>query len=224
MSNSSVPVGDTGDFLQTYLNTVSGALVHSEAVTPTDQTGAPFTAANPFPVSGPLTDTQLRATAVPVSVATFDRRNNPAATLLNAQPSATTDAVIQIDGDGALEQFGYLCRATSGTAVDAASWEVTRLRRIGPESASTAAYSRSGTTVTVTLTDHNLLVGDLAYIKSATDTGLNGYQKVATVAAGSFTFTTSSTGTATGTMTVKAGNTEMRYRSGVALTALEAGW
>lgn len=111
MSNSSVPVGDTGDFLQTYLNTVNGALVHSEAVTPTDKDGVPFTSANPFPVTdsrlpaaldadgglkshiqnfpatqavtGPLTDTQLRASAVPVSGPLTDAQLRASAVTVN---------------------------------------------------------------------------------------------------------------------------------------------
>jgi hypothetical protein len=37
-----------------------------EVVTLLDQDGAPFNAGNGLPVSGPLTDTQLRASAVPV--------------------------------------------------------------------------------------------------------------------------------------------------------------
>lgn len=86
MTDSFIPVSGTDKKLQTYENTVGGELVHSEAVTPTDQTGAPFTASNRFPVDAPLpsgaataanqqtnalTDAQLRATAVPVSNATL---------------------------------------------------------------------------------------------------------------------------------------------------------
>jgi hypothetical protein len=41
--------------LQTYENTVSGQDVHSEAVTPTDATGVPYSASNPFPVTVPGT-------------------------------------------------------------------------------------------------------------------------------------------------------------------------
>lgn len=91
MADSSIPVGTTGKSLQTYENNVGGADVHSEAVTPTDQNGVPFTTSNRFPVdatfsggtvdqgapnaggvdawpvTGPLTNTELRATPVPVS-------------------------------------------------------------------------------------------------------------------------------------------------------------
>lgn len=50
--------------MQTYENTISGSAVEAEAVVLVDSTGAPITS---LPVTGPLTDTQLRATAVPVS-------------------------------------------------------------------------------------------------------------------------------------------------------------
>lgn len=48
MADSSLPVGTTGEKLQTYENTVSGQEVHSEAQTPVDRTGAPFTGSNRF--------------------------------------------------------------------------------------------------------------------------------------------------------------------------------
>lgn len=51
MSDAFIEVVGTGKKLQTYENTVAGESVHSEAVTPTDQNGTPFTLANPFPTS-----------------------------------------------------------------------------------------------------------------------------------------------------------------------------
>lgn len=62
MSNSSIPVGGTDKLLQTYENTIGSALVQSEAVTPTDSSGAPFTASNRFPVTTDgLTQAQLNS-------------------------------------------------------------------------------------------------------------------------------------------------------------------
>lgn len=49
--DSSIPVGSTGLSLQTFENDVGGSFVHSEAVTPTDPTGVPFSEANPQHVS-----------------------------------------------------------------------------------------------------------------------------------------------------------------------------
>lgn len=52
MTNAYIDAGDdNASKLQTYKNTVSGNEVHSEAVTPTDQNGVPFTSSNPFAVS-----------------------------------------------------------------------------------------------------------------------------------------------------------------------------
>lgn len=65
MADSFIPAGTSGKDLQTYLNTVNGRPVHSEAVTPTDSTGAPFSASNPQRVDPTGTTTQ------PVSLASL---------------------------------------------------------------------------------------------------------------------------------------------------------
>ena len=62
-----------------------------------------------------------------------------------------------------------------------------------------AAYLRSGTSVTVTTTN-TLSAGNTVFIGSATDTALNGNQTVVSATGTSFTFTTASTGTASGTL------------------------
>lgn len=51
MADSFIPVLGTDEKLQTYENDVGGVYVHSEAVTPTDQNGVPFTETNRFPVN-----------------------------------------------------------------------------------------------------------------------------------------------------------------------------
>ena len=80
----------TGKNLQTFENTISGVDVHSEAVSLTDTSGVPITS---LPVTGPLTDTQLRASAVPVSVATAIPTNEvPDATSTFAPGNATSTA------------------------------------------------------------------------------------------------------------------------------------
>lgn len=73
------------------------------------------------------------------------------------------------------------------------------------------AYTRSGTTVTVTNAGHGLSTGNILSISSATDTGLNTANnvtasvKITVVDANSFTFQTASTGTTTGTLTYAIG-------------------
>jgi len=51
-------------------------------------------AANPLPITGPLTDTQLRATAVPVSATDLDIRNLTATDVVTANLSATDNAIL----------------------------------------------------------------------------------------------------------------------------------
>ncbi len=51
MADSYISGSEPDKKLQTYLNTISGQSVHSEAVTPTDPLGVPFSESNPFPVS-----------------------------------------------------------------------------------------------------------------------------------------------------------------------------
>jgi hypothetical protein len=66
MANGYIQVAadGSGKKMQTFRNTVAGNDVDAEAVVLTDSSGAEITE---LPVSGPLTDTQLRASAVPVS-------------------------------------------------------------------------------------------------------------------------------------------------------------
>lgn len=115
MSNSSVPVGDTGDFLQTYLNTVSGALVHSEAVTPTDPAGVPFSADNPFPVTRDAFTTLIRGEAV-------------VGQELRREETSTDD---------------YHGRAADGAATNTAVWEIVRFYKDGSGNVTRWRY-RSG--------------------------------------------------------------------------------
>ena len=68
MANSHIPInsaGASGDTnMQTYLNTIGSTDVEAQAVVMVNSTGAPITTQ---PVSGPLTNAELRGTAVPVS-------------------------------------------------------------------------------------------------------------------------------------------------------------
>ena len=73
-----------------------------------------------------------------------------------------------------------------------------------------ASYSRTTTTVTVTKAAHGLTTGNKLLISSATDTGLNTAANTASaeitfVDANTFTFQTASTGTTTGTLTYARG-------------------
>lgn len=153
-------------------------------------------------------------------------RDNFAATLLNLLPDTTTEKVLRLKGHGANAQFDYHLRNTSGAAVDAATWEALRFRRVGPTSASVATYSRSGTTVTVTHTAaHNLETGDLAYHTSPTDTAIEAYRKVTVTSSLIYTFTTAATGAATGSITLQPAGPEVKYRASVTPTSnLESGW
>ncbi len=87
MADSFIQVApdSTGKQLQTYLNTVSAQPVHAEAVVLVDSSGSPITT---LPVSGPLTDTQLRASAVPVS-GTFFQATQPVSGTLNSVQNGT---------------------------------------------------------------------------------------------------------------------------------------
>ncbi len=78
MTDAWIDAGDDANSkLQTYKNTVSGTEVHSEAVTPTDQNGVPFTGSNPFPVTmGQLVDTGNSVVITSVS-ATGNAPGNP---------------------------------------------------------------------------------------------------------------------------------------------------
>lgn len=63
-----------------------------------------------------------------------------------------------------------------------------------------SSYNRVSTTVTVTSTAHGLANNDIIKISAATDSGLNGYQTVTVTGLNTFTFTSSSVGTASGTL------------------------
>lgn len=62
------------------------------------------------------------------------------------------------------------------------------------------AYTRSGTTVTVTSTAHGLATGNTVVVSAATDTALNGSRIITVTDANTFTFPTTATG-ANGTLT-----------------------
>lgn len=66
------------------------------------------------------------------------------------------------------------------------------------------AYSRSGTTVTVTWTSHGQSTGFGILVQSATDTGLvsTNYYTITVINANTITFQTTSTGAASGTLSV----------------------
>jgi hypothetical protein len=95
MANSYIQVApdSTGKKLQTFENTIGGNVVEAEAITLVDASGAAITT---LPVSGPITDTQLRASAVPVS-GTFFQATQPVyevpdATATYAPSNATSTA------------------------------------------------------------------------------------------------------------------------------------
>ncbi len=87
------------------------------------------------------------------------------------------------------------------------------------------AYTRSGTTVTVTNAGHGLSTGNILSISSATDTGLNTANnvtasvKITVVDSNSFTFQTNSTGASTGTLTYAIGGFSSGNISSIARTA-----
>lgn len=61
----------------------------------------------------------------------------------------------------------------------------------------TATYTRSGTTVTVTSPDHNLVVGDVIYADFTTGGALDGTYTITAVSGSTFTFSTVASGTIT---------------------------
>jgi hypothetical protein len=99
-----------GKLMQTFLNLVGANSVHAEAVVNVNSSGveiAPLTdtqlRASAVPVSGPLTDTQLRASAVPVS-GTVATNELPDATATYAPLNSTSTGY----------ENGRLVKATAG--------------------------------------------------------------------------------------------------------------
>jgi hypothetical protein len=66
-----------------------------------------------------------------------------------------------------------------------------------------ATYSQSGTTITVTATNHGLIAGDTVYLDFTTGTAVDGSFTVATAASGSFTVTAAGSLTTSGNVTMK---------------------
>lgn len=66
-----------------------------------------------------------------------------------------------------------------------------------------ATYSQSGTTITVTATDHGLIAGDTVYLDFTSGTAVDASFTVATAASGSFTVTAAGSLTTSGNVTMK---------------------
>lgn len=134
--DSSIPVGGTEELLQTFKNDVGGVPVHSEAVTPTDKDGVPFSTTNRFPVDAPLaagaataanqqtnalTDAQLRAAAVPVSGPLTDAQLRAAAVpVSNASLPLPVGAATSANQATEITSLGNL-DANLGAKADAAA-------------------------------------------------------------------------------------------------------
>lgn len=107
---------------------------------------------------------------------------------------------------GAVEEIsiGAGLSLTSGTLDIAPGSSVIKAKAVVTGIATAAlSYTRSGTTVTVTLTAHPYQTGMIAEITSATDTGVNAVGKVITyVSANTFSFQTTATG-ANGTLVIR---------------------
>lgn len=91
MADSFIQVApdDSGKKLQTFQNTVGGQVVQAEAVTLVNSSGTEITS---LTVTGPLTDTQLRAAAVPVSLAAETTKVIGTINVAGSQTIATTNA------------------------------------------------------------------------------------------------------------------------------------
>lgn len=66
-----------------------------------------------------------------------------------------------------------------------------------------ATYSQSGTTITVTATNHGLIAGDTVYLDFTSGTAVDGSFTVATASSGSFTVTAAGSLTTSGNVTMK---------------------
>ena len=71
------------------------------------------------------------------------------------------------------------------------------------DSFKSGTYSRSGNTVTVTATGHNMSTSDIIYADAITGSATDGFYTITVVDANSFTFTDSSSGASTGNVTYK---------------------
>ncbi len=89
-----VDVDGDGKKMQTVENTVSGQSVHAEAVLLVDENGDPIST---LPVTGALTDAQLRATAVAVS-GTFYQATQPVSAASLPLPALASTSTKQSDG------------------------------------------------------------------------------------------------------------------------------
>ncbi len=105
MADSFIQVApdSTGKQLQTYLNTISAQPVHAEAVVLVDSSGVPITT---LPVSGPLTDTQLRASSIGVTgpITNVELRASPVSVIgpvtnteLRASPISVTGPMTNVE-------------------------------------------------------------------------------------------------------------------------------
>jgi len=110
MANGFVRVApdSTGKLLQTFENTVGGNLVEAEAVALVDTAGVPIAT---LPVSGPITDAQLRASAVPVTIPVPAPVSDNGGTLTVDAPVGTP--VFSRLSDGAAALIGQKAMASS---------------------------------------------------------------------------------------------------------------
>lgn len=98
------------------------------------------------------------------------------------------------DADSALSAaFGQIRAHAAGSIVGSSAYW------------GTVNYARSGTSVTCTYADHPYAIGSILHIAAATDTGLHTTSAIVTATSGStFTFETTATGAASGSLVVQA--------------------
>lgn len=118
-------------------------------------------------------------------------------TSANAVPSAVKLATARTINGVAFDGTGNITIPSSGTGASVAKAWI-NFDGYQPSQA-TKPYTRTGTTVTVTVTAHGLATGNTIIVSSATDSGLNGSAIITVTGVNTFTFTTASTG-ANGTL------------------------
>jgi hypothetical protein len=167
-------------------------------------TGSTSTASSPKSVSS--TGTAL-AVCTSRSISSITRSGTTATVTCSVSHGFSSGASVLISGAGQSEYNGvftitYLSSTTfSYTVANTATTPAT-----GTITATLAAMTRSGTTVTVSLASHGFVDGQTVLISGANESAYNGYFPIAYLSANSFSYTIASdtaSSPATGTITAR---------------------
>lgn len=119
MTASSIPVSGTGKSLQTFANDLGSGEVHSEAVTPTDASGIPFSTTNRLPVKDSLATAEFSADQAGVgAVLSFTFSGTADFVIVDVDstdPTVYYRARARLDGVAPTATVGFVCRSGQTT-------------------------------------------------------------------------------------------------------------